>query len=45
MTGLPVTAADPLKTVSISSKLHGDDLQLNQISLTTALGLAMGSAS
>ena len=45
MTGLPVTAADPLKTVTISSKLHGEDLRLNQISLTTALGLAMGSAS
>ena len=45
MTGLPVTAPEPLKTVSLSSKLSADDLRINQISLTAALGLAIGSAS
>lgn len=45
MTGLPVNPADPLKTISVSPKVNSDDLRLQQISLATALGLAIGSTS
>lgn len=45
MTGLPVSPADPFTSVALSSKLSAQELRNSGLSITTALGLAVGSAA
>jgi len=42
MTRVPVTEADPLATIAVSSNLDKGELDRNRTSITVALGLALG---
>jgi type IV pilus assembly protein PilM len=45
MTGVPVTMADPFESVSVSGKLHIDELRRQSSGLSVALGLAVGTVA
>lgn len=45
LTGIPVTAGDPLAAVTLAPRLAADDVRRDSHSLSAALGLAMGAAA
>lgn len=45
VTGLPVSVGDALAGVKVSSKVAGGELSRDRLSISTALGLAVGSAA